>query len=234
VAVLIAVLLPTLGRARERAKITVCGSNLRTDAQAVMIYAAQWGDRTPQTSGGGFALWDVPFGMRDAIVVAGSGRKEMYCPSNLGVNVNSRWNFRAPGNTNFSDVLPTDPNYGTYYGVIGYVCFLKRPATTYPTLSYDRTNPPIEYKTRVSGTTFPAQAEMFMDLVASNRGMNPTQFVGLTSAGGNAFDTSHMLGKLPFGANTAYMDGHVDMVKWGDMDDYSINVSGIFYFIPGQ
>jgi prepilin-type N-terminal cleavage/methylation domain-containing protein len=44
IAVLIAILLPSLGRARERAKIVRCASNLRSLGTAATTYASEWND----------------------------------------------------------------------------------------------------------------------------------------------------------------------------------------------
>src|SRR4051812_12220404 len=44
IALLIAILLPSLGAARERAKATTCGANLRSLSQAALMYASQNGD----------------------------------------------------------------------------------------------------------------------------------------------------------------------------------------------
>lgn len=46
-AVLIAILLPSLGRAREKAKITRCGANIRSIGQATTTYASEWNDGIP-------------------------------------------------------------------------------------------------------------------------------------------------------------------------------------------
>jgi prepilin-type N-terminal cleavage/methylation domain-containing protein/prepilin-type processing-associated H-X9-DG protein len=50
IALLIAILLPSLGRARDHAKTVACGSNQRGIGQAVLAYASEHDDRAP---GGG-------------------------------------------------------------------------------------------------------------------------------------------------------------------------------------
>ncbi len=47
IALLISILLPSLGRAREQAKAMVCLSNLRTIGQGVLIYTNDWEERLP-------------------------------------------------------------------------------------------------------------------------------------------------------------------------------------------
>jgi prepilin-type N-terminal cleavage/methylation domain-containing protein/prepilin-type processing-associated H-X9-DG protein len=236
IALLIAILLPSLGKARERARITVCATNLKSGATACLIYASQWSDKVPQAKGGGYALWDIQFGARDALVLNGTNRKTLYCPSNVGMNVNDRWNYSSPGN---NDVLPTDPSYASNYGSIGYLLFTKRADGGYPDLATNagtnlRRNPPIEYKTQALRSTYPAAAELLTDWVTSTTAINPTKFSGVISSGGRDTSTAHMNGKTPSGANVAYMDGHVEMVKWGDMKKYNLSVSNVTYWIPGK
>jgi prepilin-type N-terminal cleavage/methylation domain-containing protein len=47
IALLIAILLPSLGRARDRAKLTACASNLRQLGVASGVYAAEWDQYVP-------------------------------------------------------------------------------------------------------------------------------------------------------------------------------------------
>src|SRR5678815_4782248 len=47
IAVLIAILLPSLGRAKDNARKTVCASQLKTQGMSVAIYASQFSDAVP-------------------------------------------------------------------------------------------------------------------------------------------------------------------------------------------
>jgi prepilin-type N-terminal cleavage/methylation domain-containing protein/prepilin-type processing-associated H-X9-DG protein len=47
IALLIAILLPSLGKARDRAKITRCGANLRAISTGTNVYASDWGYLPP-------------------------------------------------------------------------------------------------------------------------------------------------------------------------------------------
>src|SRR4051812_30994322 len=47
IALLIAILLPSLNKAREQAKRTVCGTNLKGQGAAAAIYSAQFNDYLP-------------------------------------------------------------------------------------------------------------------------------------------------------------------------------------------
>ncbi len=55
IAILIALLLPVLGRAKESAKRVVCAGNLRQTGMAVTMYAEEFGNRLPATEIGTFS-----------------------------------------------------------------------------------------------------------------------------------------------------------------------------------
>src|SRR4051794_2521778 len=52
IALLIAILLPSLGKARESARRTVCGTHLKSQGTAFVLYANQYGDQLPTNPGG--------------------------------------------------------------------------------------------------------------------------------------------------------------------------------------
>src|ERR1700744_1560402 len=51
IALLIAILLPSLGKAKARAKITQCASNLHALGQGINVYAAEWQQWLPPQRG---------------------------------------------------------------------------------------------------------------------------------------------------------------------------------------
>jgi len=63
IAVLIAILLPSLGKARERAKLTVCGTHLRGWGQGFLMYSSDYSGRLPLDGGDGTAA--LPIGKTD-------------------------------------------------------------------------------------------------------------------------------------------------------------------------
>src|SRR5678815_5559555 len=82
IALLIAILLPALGKARDQAKRTQCASNLRNIGQSMFVYASQNKGKLPQHLGGSNWLWDLPNQTRDAMLLSGNVRDTLYCPVN--------------------------------------------------------------------------------------------------------------------------------------------------------
>ncbi len=71
IALLIAILLPSLGNARKLAKAAKCGTNLRGIAQANAVYAADWNDAiagSPSTSGS--ACFSPTFGLNTTFILS--------------------------------------------------------------------------------------------------------------------------------------------------------------------
>lgn len=60
IALLVALLLPALQNARESARLTVCGSNLRQNALAVQMYADEYDDAIPYQHNGSNANQPLP------------------------------------------------------------------------------------------------------------------------------------------------------------------------------
>lgn len=81
IAILASLLLPALGKAREKARQVQCGSNLRQIGIALRMYGHDNNDRLPYFAGGsGQWLWDLPAKTADAVTSAGANRKILYCP----------------------------------------------------------------------------------------------------------------------------------------------------------
>jgi prepilin-type N-terminal cleavage/methylation domain-containing protein/prepilin-type processing-associated H-X9-DG protein len=93
IAVLISLLLPALGQAREQAKRTVCLSNLKQGGHALLMYANENRGFLPAFPGQTYWLWDLPFDTRDAMVEHGMTRDTFYCPAGDLQNDDGLWNF---------------------------------------------------------------------------------------------------------------------------------------------
>jgi len=142
IALLIAILLPALGKVRETAKRTICATHLKGIGSAVAIYAGLFNDSMPIVGNSPVAWWwdmprdtsaapDSPYaGEADAILFTSaqstnqnpnSMRKMWYCPSNPGQNT-------AIASTDGHDLW----DYVAGVRVVGYAYFGARPSPLGP------------------------------------------------------------------------------------------------------
>ncbi len=206
IAVLIAILIPSLGKAREMAIRSTCAANLKGHGQSFAMYSNQFADRLPMAATyTGSHLHDVAAGFTDLLLAQPTG-------SNNGV-VGQKW-FFCPSNNTDTGGYPTRLGYA-YLNVRtgGYSSDLSTagPATVQlPAINVttntanSRLNPPLTYHDKWNGAVFASSSELALDdIISSSAGTfdTPTPNVGYTN---------HMKSDTaPAGGNVLYFDGHV-------------------------
>jgi prepilin-type N-terminal cleavage/methylation domain-containing protein/prepilin-type processing-associated H-X9-DG protein len=86
IATLIAILLPSLGAARERARGVACGANLRSLAQLTQVYASSWESTLPARPAGAVGGGGIYGAFFASQVLLSSDRRPLKvfaCPSDL-------------------------------------------------------------------------------------------------------------------------------------------------------
>ncbi len=199
IAVLAAMLLPALSKAKARAIKGSCMSNQKQVAMALLIYANDFNNQLPNAAGGSW-VWDLPTNICNLVIQNGGSRNTMYDPANPGQNVDGLWNFN-----------PT-------YRVIGY-------ALTFPgvaSLSVSNQNATVVPPIPNVGIVSPSDRTLTACVVMSAPGQNQaTAFSktyawigimgGYTAPGWTGHQTSHLIGnKYPEGGNISMLDGHVE------------------------
>jgi len=229
IAILAAMLLPALAKAKDLAKRVNCLSNLRQFGLAIQIYATDARDKLPQMTFGNW-VWDMPVPVVDLMLQNGAQRNIMYCPANPRQN---------------NDVLWGDASGfgGTQYRVIGYAqTFAPSPdfAANYP-LIWSNCNPSmisVELKnpnsrTETASALSSSEKVLVADATISGAGQNQndytlrnTRYTYTGIAGGwhlvsgdpnDLHQTSHLNGRLPSGGNVVMLDNHGEWRKWNDM-----------------
>jgi prepilin-type N-terminal cleavage/methylation domain-containing protein/prepilin-type processing-associated H-X9-DG protein len=202
IAILAAMLLPALSRAKEKAKRTNCKNNLRQLGLALNVYAMENKERLPvePTTGAGNWPWDMARTVVTNIMKAGAQRDVLYCPSYMELNDdNISWN---------QQLFPT-------YIVTGYVWMLKNTPQVPAYLTLAKTT---EGRKTLTGLPVrPVDAELVVDAVLSRNG-NYTQIQGAL-----VNRTAHIEGSRPAGGNILFLDTHVAWrpyskmtIKFGD------------------
>lgn len=189
IAILASLLLPALGKAKEKAKQVQCGSNLRQIGIALRMYGHDNNDRLPYFAGGsGQWLWDLPAKTADVVTAAGANRKILYCPG-----------FAA----SVKDLALWWGDKNSSQRTTSYGWLLKRDSI--PPLLPGR-----QFLSSFTGTNNPAYTELAVDSVICNTS-DTNNFTRVYSSVIKYHSTSHLNGSRPAGGNIMFLDCHM---KW--------------------
>jgi len=222
IAILAAMLLPALSRAKERAVRIRCMGNLKQVTLATIMYASDYRDKLPLMTNGNWA-WDMPWFVADQMLKSGTIRNVMYCPANPEQNNDELWNFIT-----------------NQFRVIGY-------GQTFPgTATLFKTN---ENKSLVPGPlvdgniTYPAPSPSERPLIADATISRPGQanvknrtlnnYSGIQGGWSKLHRSAHLDGgggRLPVGGNVAMLDGRVQWRTFATMVPRTSSGSPVFWW----
>lgn len=220
--VLMAILLPTLTRAREFSRRVSCAANVRSLCQWVVDYASQNdGWLPPLHAGGNYTPYPYYIDAntsgsdwRDQVANSMHANQSFfYCPSNPEWNIPSHWDY--PDGTK-SDTT----------SVWGY-CYYAYPKSLALTWEVRPTNGAPWIASKLQDR--PYYTVLWTDITRSE-----SQVLGAGSGSNHVWGTANSSGVLPpgnGGANEGFLDGHVQWVKQGDMQErwyYQQNGGAIF------
>lgn len=76
IAMLMAILVPALRRAKDQTKEIVCAHQIKQQSMALLMYAQENEEKMPMmTWAGGQWLWDVSYFTTDVIIASGADKK---------------------------------------------------------------------------------------------------------------------------------------------------------------
>jgi prepilin-type processing-associated H-X9-DG protein len=207
IAILAAMLLPTLDRAKERSRRAKCLSNLRQIGIALQVYGSDNGDRLPYVAGNGGAwLWDINGKTRELLRDNGARRDILYCPG-----------FHAY----YKSQLGNIDRWYVYNGnpdrcVLSYFTMMRRDGPSATDLRSGKT-----FLTKLTGVTNVTNVELFTDVVISEgAGTAATEnFFQITSTSGIVpyHTTSHLERRRPSGGQILFVDGHAAWRRFREM-----------------
>ena len=217
IAILAAMLLPALAKAKDKAVRTQCVNNLKQVFLGLKMYADDDSrDRQPQGGMGGWA-WDLPWESARYFVAGTTQHKIVYCPGTKFSDTDNRdlWNY----------VPPNGANPG--WRVAGYALTLPGTASLIATNVNEKLSviKPIEVAPFVYRTPTLTERVLVADATITDYAQNnaalknsPTYQWNRTQGGFAQPHTSPHLGAggRPTGGNLLMMDGHVEWRKFSD------------------
>jgi prepilin-type N-terminal cleavage/methylation domain-containing protein len=221
IALLIAILLPSLGKAKEMTNRTICGTGLKGQGMSFALYAASYNDKLPSIAGGNW-LHDQAAQTLDMLVgmQMGSGttmdnaKKMWFCPSQPQVDVAKAWTSYA-------------------YRCLTYVMFNSRGlGVTLPASRTSGKNPPIVYHKKMSEPDA-AVTELSADEIISSSNSTSANFCEANQASTFKETTNHQGdGISPAGQNVLSLDTHVQWRSWSPANATAISQgSGAYLWV---
>ena len=205
IAILAAMLLPALAKAKERAKIAQCKSNEHQLSLAVLMYASDNQDKLPDCQNLGVWVWDVSAYVMTNLQQSASRQDMFYCPNEYYL-----YNSATPNAWQAFTGSSTPPQP---YVVTGYIWM-------FPNSQADVALP---YFNSVLKTTTPrpdcgvSTTEIINDATIFLNGLGGRRYTALAAAGGSQVQSAHLNRAIPAGGNSMFLDGHVDWRKFQDM-----------------
>jgi len=218
IAILAALLLPALAKAKLKAQRVQCMTNLHQIEVALNVYAGQFNDKVPVLGGGAWA-WDIPTSATTPMLRSGLTKKTFYCPST------------APKYTDLQNWLGTDGkglntlwNFGgASFNIVGYALAFTGSGQVYST--NQNTTLQGENALNANGTVFgyygPSDRVLLADVAISQPPGGNNNLPGYqhpennyTDIGGGFYMhhlSAHLDGQtVPSGGFEGFKDGHVE------------------------
>ena len=225
IALLLSILMPALGKVKEKAKRVLCANNLKQIGLSLHLYAQDNNDKVYHREAGHW-LWDISYNLTDYIINTGGDKNTFYCSLGQGSPEDGRfWQYSQglrPGQSSGSIPEPTTDR-DKYYRVTNYFWLFDTQNGSTPPLNVSGESPKVWVRKLTEKRS--GQVEFVTDATLSETTDKETgsfdEVRGGSYASFGIFDRSNHLtrGKAgdPKGGNILFLDGHVDWRSIGDM-----------------
>jgi prepilin-type N-terminal cleavage/methylation domain-containing protein/prepilin-type processing-associated H-X9-DG protein len=220
IAMLLAILMPGLSKAKEMARRVVCSTNLRSITTAINIFASENNSKTPYSNQNSW-LQDLAHETAGYLIESGCVRKNFYCSTDTKHKKNADnpifWNYSNGGKPNPNCKSDNDLFDCDKFAVSGYFWLLDSEIPKTQTFSGTNAH---EWVRSVTCKQ-PSMTEVVVDSVFSD-GPDPVNDNTVEVHGGlwslGIPDVTNHVGKgKAKGGNIGFVDGHVEWRKFEDM-----------------
>ena len=237
IAILAALLLPALAKAKERAIRIQCVSNLHQLEIALQAYGGDFGDKLPTLDPPTKAnwAWDIPYTAAEIMLSAVSNsKKAFFCPG-TSVRFTDLENFAdtTSGKGNLWDFGAADPPENGFH-ITGYLFAFSGSQCLLVASNQNTTLQP-EHQKRFSNLNYfypalvaPADRVLIADATISTPAVGSYaqrytyNYVKVQGGFYIPHLSPHLNGAFPAGGNVGFKDGHVGWRKFDDMDQRAI------------
>lgn len=220
IAILAAMLLPALAKAKEKAVRIKCLGSVRQLALGLTMYAGENRDKLPDLSKYPSAwAWDIPIPVADQLVANGMTRNAMFCPANPEQNIDALWTFgglRATGYAYMFNGCPAFSPSGSSQSTNLNISIIPR-SINYTGGSHSP--PPPTERVMLADATISLKGQATMALKYNYKYTDSVGGAIDPSTGQNfRHRTAHLgRGNIPTGGNVGMLDCHVEWRKFDVM-----------------
>ena len=230
IALLLGILLPAIGAAREQGRRAVCAQNEKNTGLGLFLYGNDNDGKLPQNEVDRW-LFDVSYWTTDIILRSGGFDRDIfYCPSWRQRNNIIFWRYgeNLPAGTPEGYETPEPQDDATrknYHRIMGYYWFidvigegrLEQP------FNLPGTEPKEWVKSLIDTKAAPAKVELIADCTASDGPFrDEADFTGATGGCWSRWQikdrSNHVKGTKATGSNILFVDGHVQWRKFNEME----------------
>jgi len=222
IAILAAMLLPALAKAKEKAMKIQCLNNQKQLYLGLHLFTDENNDKLPVLAGSASWCWDMPAPAAQTILNVVKAKKTFYCPSTmpaysdkenfLDPYPNSLWYFNFPPGT-----AEDDP---AYFHIVGYTFALNGTASKLNT-RYQNTKIIAEGHSVGGGVSIAdnvADRVLIADIIISDNPNYPAtsdKFQNITGGFIKPHLSAHLARNgVPSGSNIAFKDGHAQWKRF--------------------
>jgi prepilin-type N-terminal cleavage/methylation domain-containing protein len=203
IAILAAMLLPALSRAKEQARRSNCKSNLHQLGLATLMYASDNRDRLPDLQNRGVWFWDMYRPAASNLLENVKRTDIFYCP-------NEYYLYKANGPPDAWNAFPD-------YIVTGYIWLFPNAPSINQNPRLGGTNMVTRITEGRSGLSV-AATEMIVDATISVlTATGGRRYADIDAAGGSKVRTAHLEKNVPSGGNVCFLDNHIEWRRYGAM-----------------
>jgi len=229
IAILAAMLLPALAKAKARALKTQDLNNVHEILIAVNVYASDSRDKLPVVTGTAHWAWDLPDPAAQSMLSSGVTKKTFYCPG-TAPRFSDQQNWAGPGlganSTLWNFGVTATPPLTSDFHIVGYALAFSGPASK---LNITNQNTSLQQETiSISGRTvgFPVSERVVIaDCTISDGSAMPgtlhpennyTSIAGGFTQNGLTYPhlSAHLKGNIPEGGTLGFKDGHIEWRKF--------------------